>query len=98
MLRPENREEFTRTGVVVCLWAQPEEVLRRAGRDASRPLLPTDGVERTRALLEQRRPAYEALPHHVDTTGLSVNQVVERVLAIYRAEVEKRGAAPAAGG
>ncbi len=34
-------------------------------------------------LLEQRRAAYRALPHHVDTTGLTLDEVVERVVELY---------------
>ncbi|MCL4534007.1 MAG: shikimate kinase [Bacteroidetes bacterium] len=90
MLRPQNCAALGKSGVVVCLWAEPEEVLRRAGADTTRPLLPKEGVERTRSLLEQRRRAYQALPHHVETTGLTVDEVVERVVELYEAEVARR--------
>ncbi len=83
MLREENRAAFAGRAVVICLWAAPEEVLRRAGADPARPLLPKDGVEQIGKLLEQRRAAYRALPHHVDTTGLTLDEVVERVVELY---------------
>ncbi len=84
MLRPENRAAFAGRAVVICLWATPEEVLRRAGADPARPLLPKDGVKEIGRLLERRRAAYRELPHHIDTTGLTQDEVVERVLEVFR--------------
>ena len=39
MLNPDNIADFSRSGLVVCLWAEPEEILRRIASDANRPLL-----------------------------------------------------------
>ncbi len=39
-----------------------------------------------RALLHARQPAYAALPHHLDTTHRTAEQVAEAVLALYRCE------------
>jgi shikimate kinase len=84
MLRTENREALGNSGVVVCLWAEPDEVWRRVGADSSRPLLPQGGVTGIAELLAQRRIAYEQVPNHVDTTSASVAEVAEQVSLIYQ--------------
>lgn len=78
-----NRRALARTGVVVCLDATPEAILRRVGADGVRPLLdvPDPRAEVAR-LLAARRDAYAAIPWHVDTTDRSPAAVVARVLAL----------------
>ncbi len=92
LLRESNRNIFQQTGVVVCLWASAEEVLRRTAGDNNRPLLPQGGVERIRALQEERGRAYAALPHHIDTTGVAVEEVVRRVIEVYWGAAGSEGA------
>ena len=84
LLDTENRRLLTASGPIVCLTAAPEEILRRVGSAASRPLLrgPGDPLERIRALMAQRAPVYALATHTVDTTGLSVDQVTERVRSL----------------
>lgn len=93
-LDPDNRRVLREHGVVVWLRADAQELGRRVGSGAGRPLLqnglggegepggPVGTLERL-ALL--RAPAYEAASHVVvDTGGLSVGAVAERVLEEYR--------------
>ena len=87
LLDPENRRRLAAAGPIVCLAAAPEEILRRVGDPASRPLLVNGGgrpggLARVRALLAERAPVYALATHAVDTSGLSVDQVVERVRAL----------------
>ena len=86
VLDPHNIKDLSRTGVVVCLSATPEAIEARVGRDTNRPLLAGgDKRKKIAELLERRAPFYAALPHQVDTTGLSVEHVADRVLSLYRA-------------
>lgn len=80
---PDNRAVLMEESTIVCLHAPPEEISRRVKGDASRPLLAVDdpGAEIER-LLSRRREAYAALPWHVDTADLSVNRVIDRVIAL----------------
>mgnify|MGYP000018977165 CR=1 FL=1 len=83
LINPANRAVMMRSGVVICLAATPEEILRRVGGDASRPLLQVpDPRARIAELLAARRAAYAAIPWQVDTTGLSVEEVAARVIAV----------------
>ncbi len=86
VLNPDNIADFSRTGLVVCLWAEPEAILRRVGHDTNRPLLACENkLGRIRELLAKRRPLYEAIPTRVDTTGLTPNDVSDRILTLYDA-------------
>ena len=85
VLNPENVRDFSRTGLVVCLSAAPQAILDRVGGDTNRPLLAGgDKLAKITDLLAKRQPLYAAIPNQVDTTGLGVEQVADRVLALYR--------------
>jgi shikimate kinase len=85
LLDPENRRRLAAAGPIVCLSATPEEIIRRVGDPKSRPLLAngrSGTLGRVQALLEERAPIYALATHAVDTSGLSVDEVVERVRAL----------------
>lgn len=85
VLNPENLRDLFATGVVICLWAEPEVLLGRLRHTSDRPLLAgSDREQRLRALLAQREPLYRAIPLCVDTTHLTVEQTVGAVLDLYR--------------
>ena len=84
MLDAENRRRLAAAGPIVCLAAPAEEILRRVGDPGRRPLLANgsasgDRLARIRTLLAERAPVYALSTHTVDTSGLNVEQVVERV-------------------
>jgi shikimate kinase len=84
LLDPENRRRLAAAGPIVCLAAAPETILLRIGNPATRPLLVNGngrpgGIGRIQALLAERAEAYAMATHTVDTTDLSVDEVVERV-------------------
>jgi shikimate kinase len=87
LLDPDNRRRLAASGPIVCLSAPPDEIARRIGTAKSRPLLASangagDRVGRIRALLAERAPVYALATHTVDTAGLRVDEVVERVRAL----------------
>ena len=88
LLDPENRRRLATAGMIVCLVAPPETILARITDFAERPVLAgTNGsvagrLARIRALLAERAPAYAFASHAVDTTGLTLEQVVEQVRAV----------------
>jgi len=81
MMDAESRRLLSAAGPIVCLTASPETILRRVGEGSSRPLLASapDRLAKIRSLLEERATIYSAATYTVDTTGLGVEQVVERV-------------------
>ncbi|MFM8971165.1 MAG: shikimate kinase [Actinomycetota bacterium] len=81
VLDPANRAELRAAGVVVWLRAPVAELVARVGTGAGRPLLADDPVGALLRLERERDSAYGAAAHLVvDTTGLGVDPVVDRVL------------------
>lgn len=95
LLSAENRRTMVAAGPVVCLTARPEVIAARLAGMADRPLLQLAAgqtlQERVAELLTQRREAYAALPHQVDTSELSLEEVVEAVLEIWQQTSEVWG-------
>ncbi len=69
-------------GKVVCLTAEPEEILKRLGRAEGRPLLagePAEVLQRIRAMAASRREAYAKADWTVPTDGQSPEAVAETI-------------------
>lgn len=77
VLNADNVKDYARSGLVVCLTAGPDVILKRLAGDNSRPLL--EGEEkaaRILKLLESRRALYDAIPFKVDTSCRTPSEVV----------------------
>jgi len=84
VLNPDNVRDFGRDGLLVCLSATPEAIFARVAREKHRPLIENgDKMRGIRERLESRRKLYEAIPHQIDTTNLTVEEVADRVAALY---------------
>jgi shikimate kinase len=84
LLDAENRRRLAAAGPIVCLSAEPKVILERVGDPSGRPLLMngkgrSGGLARIQTLLAERAGAYALATHAVDTSGLTVDEVVERV-------------------
>ena len=78
-----NRKLLNSGGIVVRLKCSPEKILSRVEITGVRPLLQcADPAVRVEALLREREPAYSSLPFHVNTSALSVEEVVEIITKI----------------
>src|SRR5690606_2687706 len=89
VIRPENREILQRLGIVVWLDAPPEELLKRIGDDASRPMLHGNNPQkRLERLVSERRGFYaETSTIHLDTTELNPEEIADRI----NLQLEKQG-------
>ncbi len=84
-----NRELLMRSGWVVCLDCEAENIVERLRGDQGRPMLWGDSPEsRVRDLLAQRYAAYSQIPHHLDTTKRTIEQVSEAVIGLFAAQPE----------
>ncbi len=83
VMRPVNVEEMKKSGKIVLLTAKPETILERTKDDHGRPLLENNkSVDKIAALMEARRPAYEAAAHFViETDGKTTAQIGEELFA-----------------
>lgn len=79
VLRPENVRLMKETGWVVALYASEDEIVRRLAATSDRPLLEGDVRQRVARLLRERRGLYDFAHFRVDTTGLTVVEVVDQI-------------------
>jgi shikimate kinase len=79
----ENLCLLQERALLVCLTAEPDILLDRAGSASKRPLL-NGGDRRSRIeeLLRDRREKYARAHFSVDTTSLSIEQVTKRILEL----------------
>jgi shikimate kinase len=81
LVNEENRRILAETGLVICLTAAPDAIRERLAGNDGRPL-----AKQWETLLEKRWAAYAAMPHQVDTTGKTPEQVAEEIVALWRSE------------
>ncbi|HKK19333.1 MAG TPA: shikimate kinase [Opitutales bacterium] len=78
-------ERLKSKGVVVCLFASPDSIIERTGRNSNRPLLNVENPqERVRELLAEREPAYMNAGACITTDGRSMSEVVKHVVRTYK--------------
>ena len=78
---PENMARMKETGICVCLAASPQEILKRVGVTTHRPLLHSgDPLERIQSLMSDRDSSYRQADILIDTTNLSVEDIVATIL------------------
>jgi shikimate kinase/3-dehydroquinate synthase len=83
LIPDENRQILGANGLLVCLTCDVGEILRRLAQAEDRPLLDVaDRREHIETLLAERHEAYKRIPHQIDTTGLTVEEVAERVIML----------------
>jgi shikimate kinase / 3-dehydroquinate synthase len=87
MLDPANGLDLGRDALVVCLTAEPEEILARLAHDlARRPLLDVPRPEaRIRQLLEERAERYGRF-HQISTSGKEPAAVAAEIVALLEDE------------
>ena len=79
----ENLNLLRQKTHLVCLTAATAVLLERAGNGAKRPLLKgTSRRERIEELLQQREKKYAMAHVSVDTSDLTVDQVVDKIIAL----------------
>jgi shikimate kinase len=83
----DNLRLVQERALLVCLTADTEALLKRTGLGSKRPLL-NGGDRRSRIeeLLRQRQEKYAQAHLSVDTTNLSIEQVVEKIIEMARLE------------
>jgi len=88
LTREENWDAVRGKGPVVCLWAEPETILKRIRGDTHRPLLAgldDEGkLRRIRELLEVRRPYYLRSDMVIRTDMRTPEEVAEEIIGLLR--------------
>ncbi len=79
---PQSRARLRASGSVICLSARPHVILERIGRKvAARPMLAgaANPLARIKQLLAQRAGAYAKADLTIDTSDLSIDEVMEQI-------------------
>lgn len=85
VLRQENMDAFRKNGIIICLMAKPETILRRTSHDSSRPLLQVDDpLKKINKLLDFRRPFYEKADIMIDTEDKTPLQIAEEIISVIK--------------
>ncbi len=83
VIKPDNIKVMRESGVIICLSASPEVILKRTSGYAHRPLLNVkDPKKQIEHLLKLRAPYYALADKTVDTSKLSLKQVVAKVIKL----------------
>ncbi|MBI4982574.1 MAG: shikimate kinase [Candidatus Omnitrophica bacterium] len=83
VIDPENIQVMKQTGMLICLKAAPEAILKRTSGCTHRPLLNVkDPKKQIELLLKLRAPYYAAAHKIIDTSKISVKQVVSKILRL----------------
>ena len=87
ILDEDNLTLLRQKSLLIGLTASTDVLVGRVGRNSKRPLLKGGDVRaRIEALLQQRQSRYAQADVSIDTSGLTINQVVEKILDIIRSE------------
>ncbi len=83
VLKDENISIIEDTGFAVCLQASPEIICERTKQFTHRPLLNVENPkEKIGELLAKRAEYYAKIKCHIDTSGLSVREVRDKIIAM----------------
>jgi shikimate kinase len=81
VLKQENMDIVRESGVIVCLVASPETILKRTGTSNDRPLLKVENpLEKINQLLTFRKPFYEKADIMIDTENKTPLQIAEEII------------------
>lgn len=83
VLDKDNIKLMKKTGILICLSARSEEILKRTSGSLHRPILNVKKPkERIDLLLKMRAPYYLQADKSIDTSRLTIKQVVSRISKI----------------
>jgi shikimate kinase len=81
VLKKQNMDALKKTGIVICLMATPETILKRTGNSDERPLLKVEKpLEKINELLQFRRQYYEQADIIINTEEKSPLQIAEEII------------------
>jgi shikimate kinase len=83
IINEENFKNLKSSGIIICLQARPETILKRTKDLRTRPLLNVpDPKKKIEELLSKRAPYYKKADHCIDTDNLTIEQTAEKIKAI----------------
>lgn len=84
LIREENVDRLKKNGVLICLTASPEEILKRVGTDTNRPILNVDDkVATIERKLEERQRYYALSDISLDSGIGGVDEIAGNVIKAF---------------
>ena len=81
VLKQKNMDALRKQGIIICLMASPQTILKRTSHNSNRPLLKVeDPFEKIKELLNFRRPFYEKADILIDTEDKTPLQIAEEII------------------
>lgn len=83
ILNDQVRELFAASGLIICLFADKDQLIARLKRTDKRPLLRGDKekiAKKVERLLEDRKNVYFKIPIRVDTTNLTPQEAARKII------------------
>lgn len=85
IMDPDTFETFKATGIMICLYADREELVMRLKRTNKRPTLKgADIEEKIHRLIEERDKIFTKIPIKVDTTNMTPREVVQKLMQLFK--------------
>ena len=85
VLRQENMDALRENGVIICLTATPETILKRISNNNDRPLLQVeDPLKKIQELLKFRMPYYEKADIMIDTENKMPLEIAEEIIKLVK--------------
>ena len=79
----ENFKNLKNSGVLICLKASPEVILKRTKDIKTRPLLNVPNPKkRIKELLKKRESSYNKADYSIETDSLSIDEIVSKIIAV----------------
>ncbi len=83
VIDPDNIKLMKKSGIIICLTASPEVIFKRTSKYAHRPLLNVPNPKKhIELLLKMRAPYYAKADKIIDTSKISIKEVVSKILKI----------------
>ncbi|HER24772.1 MAG TPA: shikimate kinase [Candidatus Atribacteria bacterium] len=86
-LNLDNIKTMNQEGKVICLYATPQALYSRLEKKNNRPLIKGDNLlNKINHLLERRKKIYESFDYKINTSNLSVQEVVDKIVTLLKLE------------
>ena len=87
LLSSDNARMLGQVGEIVCLYADSQAIYNRVKRKNDRPLLKGEDIlSEIEHLLKERKKIYANIKWKIDTTNLSVQEVVDKIIELLPVE------------
>jgi shikimate kinase len=86
-LNLNNAKILNRKGQIICLHADSQTIYKRLKENNNRPLIKGDDIlNKINYLLEKRKRIYDNFHWKIDTSNLSVQEVVDKIIELLKVE------------